>query len=949
MSQRLFVAFIQNAGLLLSLVFVFDFFARRGLTRMRQTIAGFAVGMMGIAIIGSAIPLHSGTIFDTRSVLLALSGLFLGGIPTAIGMAMTAAYRIALGGADFTGVAVIVASGLIGLTWRRLRAAALVDVTWQELYGLGLLVHTVMLALMFTMPPDVAWRVVTELFWPVMTVHPLATMAIGVLFTHSLRHHRTATELRTSETRFRLLAENARDMIFRLELEPERHWTYVSPSSTRLSGYTPEDFYGGAVSHDVIHPDDRALIAAVERGETGEGAPVMFRFQRRDGEMFWAEQRNTFIRDANGAVVALEGIVRDVTQTKQADAMIRLALKAANQGFYDVNLQTGATRVSDEFVRMLGLEPDGYVETHESWMARLHPDDAARVERAWDDVSAGREQDYRLEFRERTRTGDYIWILSLGSVVSWDAAGRPLRLLGTRTDITALKQAETRTLAAQQLAQSTLDALRQHICVLDEKGTIITVNRAWRDFATANGGEAADLLTGANYLLVCQDATGAEEAQAHEVADALRAVLRGDAETFSLEYPCDSPEQRRWFHLRITRFEGDGPVRVVVAHEDITARRKAEEERLELTAQLYRAQRMESLGGLAGGVAHDINNVLTAILSLASGHRRQVDDGDPLAKSLDTIMSACVRGRSVVRSLLYFASQDLETRGSVDLNGVVREIVELLASTTLRRVDFTVNLDERLPTLTGDPGALSHALMNLCINSLDAMPDGGAVVLTTRSLPDGRVELRVRDSGVGMDASVRERAIEPFFTTKPVGKGTGLGLATVFGTVQAHGGTLDIHSRPGEGTEVVLTFPADAQVSLPPPETRPEDKATTGDVLEVLIIDDDELIADAVAALLEMEGHRVRVALSGAEGLAQIEAGIEVDLVILDMNMPGMNGAETLARLLAVRPDQLVLLCSGHWEESMLRLTDRPTVLSLQKPFTLEEFESKLEALGLRC
>lgn len=693
MSQTLFVAFIQNAGLLLSLVFVFDFFTRRGMTTTGKVMAGIAVGFIGIAIIGSAVPLHSGTIFDTRSVLLALSGLFLGGIPTAVGMLMTAAYRTALGGADFTGVAVILASGIIGLSWRRLRRGALVDVKWQELYALGIVVHVVMLGLMFTMPVAIARRVVSALVWPVMSVHPLATVAIGSFFLYSLRHQRIANELRTSETRFRLLTENARDMIFRIGLAPERAWTYVSPAATAISGYTPDEFYSGVVTHEAIHPEDRETLAAVERGQTHEAAPVTFRFKRRDGEWIWLEQRSTLIRDDSGAIVALEGIVRDVTQSRQA-----------------------------------------------------------------------------------------------------------------------------------------------------------------------------------------------------------------------------------------------------------------EEERLELTEQLHRAHRLESLGSLAGGVAHDINNVLAAILSLATAHRRQVRDGDPLARSLDTIMNACVRGRSVVRSLLYFASQDLETRGSVDLNTIVREIVELLVNTTLRRVEFRTDLEESLPAIKGDNGAISHALMNLCINSLDAMPEGGTVVLWTRSLPGNRVELRVRDSGVGMTAAVRERAIEPFFTTKPVGKGTGLGLATVFGTVQAHDGTFDIDSEPGKGTEIVLTFPADdVKAAAPPAPMLPADAPSSGERLAILIIDDDELIADAVGTLLEMEGHTVHVACGGAEGLHQLESGLVVDLVVLDMNMPGMNGAETLARLLAGRPDQKVLLCSGHWEESMLDLIDRPNVLSLQKPFTLEELETKLDALGLRC
>jgi CheY-like chemotaxis protein len=392
---------------------------------------------------------------------------------------------------------------------------------------------------------------------------------------------------------------------------------------------------------------------------------------------------------------------------------------------------------------------------------------------------------------------------------------------------------------------------------------------------------------------------------------------------------------------------------VTCAIQDITARKHAERERLELTAQLHQSQKLESLGSLAGGVAHDINNVLAAILSSATARRRHMEDSDPLARSLDTIVSACLRGRSVVHSLLDFARGDIESRGAVNLNAIVRDIVELLDSTTLKRVRFTTDLEEPLASIDGDPGALSHAVMNLCVNSIDAMPDGGAVTIRTRTRSDGLVEISVRDTGTGMTPEVRDKAIEPFFTTKPLGKGTGLGLAMVYGTVKAHKGTFEIVAAPGQGTEVLLAFPATPVGEVPqqaPPATPPAArKAVSSGTLRILLVDDDELILDAVAALLGMEGHEIHLAEGGAEALARFESGLEVDLVILDMNMPGLTGAETLARLLRLRPEQVVLLCSGYGGEEMARLmTGRPNVLGIQKPFTADELEGKLSALGLR-
>jgi PAS domain S-box-containing protein len=246
---------------------------------------------------------------------------------------------------------------------------------------------------------------------------------------------------------------------------------------------------------------------------------------------------------------------------------------------------------------------------------------------------------------------------------------------------------------------------------------------------------------------------------------------------------------------------------VLGVSRDITQRVAAEQERRKLEAEVQHAQKLESLGSLAGGLAHDINNVLAAILSLASMHRQLTRDGEPLARSLDTIVTACERGRDVVRRLLYFARKGLESLGPVDLNILVMEVAHLLDSTTLKRVELQTDLQDGLEPIHGDAAALNHALLNVCINAVEAMPRGGVLRIATRREADGSQEVRVKDTGEGMSPEVAERAVEPFFTTKPVGKGTGLGLSMAYGTLEAHKGSLTIQSEPGKGTEVVLRFP----------------------------------------------------------------------------------------------------------------------------------------------
>jgi PAS domain S-box-containing protein len=378
---------------------------------------------------------------------------------------------------------------------------------------------------------------------------------------------------------------------------------------------------------------------------------------------------------------------------------------------------------------------------------------------------------------------------------------------------------------------------------------------------------------------------------------------------------------------------------------DVTESRKAERERLELTAQLNQSQKLESLGSLAGGVAHDINNVLAAILTLASGHRERLESSDPLAQSLDTITNACVRGRDVVKSLLFFARKELVAMGPVHLNAIAREMVQLLSYTTLKRIRIHTRLEEGLPAIDGDAGALGHALMNLCVNARDAMPDGGEMTISTCLLPTGELQLMVRDTGHGMSQETRTKAIEPFFTTKPMGKGTGLGLAMVFGTMKAHKGTLELRSVPGQGTDAILTFPAVGRstpdgVAVPGPAA----PALTPRALRLLVVDDDELILLSVAPMLKLLGHEVHTAQSGLEAVARFEAGLEVDLVILDMNMPELNGSQTLIRLLALRPGQKVVMASGYSDQDIAPLLETyPNVTSIQKPFSLDEIRWKLQ------
>ena len=286
----------------------------------------------------------------------------------------------------------------------------------------------------------------------------------------------------------------------------------------------------------------------------------------------------------------------------------------------------------------------------------------------------------------------------------------------------------------------------------------------------------------------------------------------------------------------------------------------------------------------------------------------------------------------------------------VDLNALVLEIVPLLDRAGLKRVQVEADLKPTLETLQGDAGSLSHAIMNLCVNALDAMPDGGKLVIRTRHRVGGGYDLCVQDTGMGMTEEVRLRACEPFFTTKAVGKGTGLGLSMAYGVMQAHGGHMSLASELGRGTEVSLHFPPPPVVLAPQARKAPTTVEAPSAPLRILLVDDDELIRESLAPMLEeLLGHQVDTAASGLEALDKLAAGLEVDLVILDMNMPGLDGAHTLERLLERSPGQAVLMATGNSEMAIAdALAGHPNVAGIQKPFSATELDRAFRDLRSR-
>jgi PAS domain S-box-containing protein len=419
--------------------------------------------------------------------------------------------------------------------------------------------------------------------------------------------------------------------------------------------------------------------------------------------------------------------------------------------------------------------------------------------------------------------------------------------------------------------------------------------------------------------------------------------IDGTIPAFEVEYRLRARSgEWKWIYARARAVEVDAnhrATRLVGTHVDITRRKETEAQRKRLQEELDHLHKLDSLGRLAGGVAHDMNNVLGAILAVVDTLRLRAGRDKDLEGAHATIERAALRGRDLVKGLLAFTRKDLASPERLDLNELVRQEAALLDRTLLKKFELVLDLEEDAAPIQGERGALGSALMNLCVNAVDAMPDGGRLTLRTRRGADGTVDLSVEDTGQGMSPEVLGRAMEPFFTTKPGGKGTGLGLAMAFTTARAHGGTLTLRSQPGQGTCATLTLPLHRGEA--PGEPAPEaSRAPKG--LRILLVDDEELVRVSIPGLLQAMGHRVEAVDGGPAALASLESRVP-DLVILDLNMPGMNGMEVLARLRAGHPELPVVLASGYLEPSVLAALEAdPHALPLQKPFSRKDIQERI-------
>ena len=525
------------------------------------------------------------------------------------------------------------------------------------------------------------------------------------------------------------------------------------------------------------------------------------------------------------------------------------------------------------------------------------------------------------------------WTVSAG-VIYW-FLGRMHRIARAETELrlAAIKESETR---FQAIIENAADV----VSIVESGGVRRYVSPA---VARAWGYDPKDLVGRSFFELIHPDDVFTARVLLNDVADEPGAVVS------------DELRQRHadgsWRTMHVTAknlCDVRGVEGIVVNTRDITHQKALE-------IELRQSQRMETVGQLAGGVAHDFNNLLTAI----NGRTDFLAEADNLdatqREDVEEIRRAAQRAASLTRQLLAFSRKQVLRPRVIDLNAVVRGMEPMLRRLIGEDISVQIVQEPSIGHITADPGQLEQILLNLCLNSRDAMPDGGVLRIETANVrsdnPDvagisfdasNLVALCVTDTGQGMDDHTKEHIFEPFFTTKPEGKGTGLGLSTVYGIAKQSGATITVESAVGRGTTFRIYFPA-TEAELTAPDAAPTRHCGSE---RVLLVEDDAAVRELVERILKQRGYEVIATADGKEALRAFAAAPDkIDMVVTDLIMPGMNGRELVQAIYQIRPGLKALYVSGYTEDEIVRRgLDDPRVDLLHKPFTADVLASKVRS-----
>jgi PAS domain S-box-containing protein len=763
---------------------------------------------------------------------------------------------------------------------------------------------------------------------------------------------------RLSNRRFRDLVDALPAIV--LTLNSRGEITFVNAYFEELTGYRWSEVQGKDWIETFIPARERARIrqlfaGAVQDNPTrGNINPIV----TRSGEEREIEWSDTVVPGSERGTNDLLVIGTDVTDRlrtedalKASEARLVEAQRLAKIGSWERDLRTENLYWSDEVFRIFGFAPNAFTPTMDAFIGQIHPDDLA-IYRAGGIKAREEGAPFDIEHRI-VRPDDTTRIVRERATLIYGADGELEKAIGTVEDVTEMRQAQRALQRSERQLRIITDSLPVLIAHLDNDRRFVSVNRTAADWLARPveeilGKRPEDIFdTGSDVLR--------EKAQS---------VLAGQPTWFeeSLLYP-----DGKFRHVRITyvpHFDTDTEVSGFVSMvEDLTAIKEA-------SVRLHQSQRLEALGRLTGGIAHEFNNMMQVIQVHAELLEADAGADQATLRRLRAMRSAAERGGELTDRLLSFSRRRNLSPSRIELSELIDEVVILLEGTVGDDIDLRTGIGAESWPVVADAGELQNALVNLIINARDAMGGRGLVELHAENRmlgkaalpadgdlrPGAYVKLTVTDTGPGMAPDILEQIFEPFFTTKPAGKGTGLGLSIVYGFVQQSGGFVEVLSKPGAGTSVSLFLPAEPGPAAVEPAAGPSAAAGAPqayDAARVLVVEDDEAVRETICELLETIGHDVVAVTDGAAAIARLTDEKDIDLVISDIVMPGpISGLDLQEWLRAADPGMRLVLMTGYNERDLQPgggdgRPDAGTVL--RKPFSRTELASAVTAALLEA
>ena len=711
----------------------------------------------------------------------------------------------------------------------------------------------------------------------------------------------------------------------------------VNAALCRLVGHTEEELTALKFP-DITHPDDVAEdVQLAQRLFNGEitSYQIKKRFIRKDQEIIWVVLSATAIHDKQGQLAYGLGMVEDITDQKKRERLmresedrLRAIIETEPECVKTLDIDGNVLLMNSAGLAMLEAESPELI-VGKSVFPLIIPEHHESFRRLLERVFEGNKA--MGEFEVVGIKGARRWMETHMAPLRNDR-GAVVEALGVTRDVTERKKADEALKRSQKWLTTIFEASRDGI-VVEHNEIIIFANQS---YARIYGYESPAELLG-SHVSVFQSAENNEQ-----MLEYGRRRLRGEPTPVVYEFKGRRKDGATIdLEASVSTSMIDEEPYIITVVRDVAKRRILEE-------QLRQSQKMEAVGKLAGGIAHDFNNLLTAILGYSDLLRGELADKEAGLSYLNEIKKAGDRAALLTRQLLAFSRKQVLAPQMLDLHKSVVDMEEILRRLIGENHELVISSAPSLGSVRADPGQIAQVIMNLALNARDAMPDGGKLTIETSNknlaeneaqrmslLPGLYVVLRVVDTGVGMDTEVQTHIFEPFFTTKEQGKGTGLGLATVYGIVKQTGGGIWFHSELGSGTTFEIYLPRIEQVAVSRPQGETKTRGPEGSET-VLLVDDEEPIRKLVGRSLGRLGYRVLDAQDAAQALKISERHPDpIHVLLTDVRMPQMTGLELAQRLIALRPNLRVIYMSGHVERAA---GDEDSLASngvfLQKPFS---------------